>query len=153
MRRSFIPTTRSGKVIAVLFLWYVVVLLAWGVQPMTDNVPVKCLAAADPPRMVEETRNCHIDHLGVFDEEKRVERASQSVSCHSPLSNDRSVRGDGLPQPAPGWVYEREACKIPVRSATQLLGLNTVVVLLGCAAAFAWQRSRRHVLPALVADA
>lgn len=144
MRRSFVPTTRSGRVIAVLVLWYALVLAVWGIRPMTDHVPVTCVdaEAAEPG----ETDHCRVDHRGERHEDPRAPTASQAVSCNSPISNDGSARGDGLPSAHAGWVYEREACKIPVRSATQLLGFNTLVVALGCVAAFSWQRSRRQAL-------
>lgn len=143
MQRSLVPATRSGKVIAVLVLWYVLVLAVWGIQPLTDHVPVTCVEAEGEGEDRGLTDGCRVDHLGERHDDPRTPTASQSASCHSPLSNDLSPRGDGLPPAAPGWAYEREACRIPVRSATQLLGFNTVVVAGGCALAFYWQRARR----------
>jgi hypothetical protein len=142
MRASFIPSTRSGKVVAALLLWFVVVVAVWGVRPLTDHVPVECLEE-DPELDEGVTEGCRVDHLGERHDDPQA-AGSQAASCHSPISNDRSPRGEGLPDPQPGWAYERDACQVPVREATQVLGFNTVFVALGCTAALLWHRGRRR---------
>src|SRR5690625_2738179 len=128
MFRSLAPTTLPGKLFAGLLIWFVVVVFAWGLRPMTDHVPVRCIdpdAAAEVDgiggrfdrtgRDGDSADGADEDDVGCAEDEAD----SIAVSCHAPLSFDDSPRGE-LPTPEEGWAYERGACDIPVQSAAQL---------------------------------
>ena len=165
MFRSLAPTTLPGKLFAGLLIWFVVVVFAWGLRPMTDHLPVRCIdpdAAAESDgiggrfdRTGRDGTDAEGDAAGDSDGDSadgaddddvgcaEDEADSIAVSCHAPLSFDDSPRGE-LPSPEEGWAYERGACDIPVQSAAQLMGLNAVTVAIS-GAGFAWWATRRSV--------
>ncbi|HEY3143074.1 MAG TPA: hypothetical protein VGJ86_18180 [Acidimicrobiales bacterium] len=85
--------------IFVATLWFVAT-LSWAARPTVDSIPT-----------------------GLDKDQKPT---TQDVKCHSPLSNDSSVRG-GLPELERPLAYERRACADLITGAWNLLLLNTVI--------------------------
>jgi hypothetical protein len=157
MARPTLPTTLPGRLFAVLLLWFVAVVAAWGVRPLTDHVPVRCVdpeaalaadtdagAAADRRGAEDPNADRRPRHLRDDVEAGCTEDEFSSVraSCHSPVSRDGSIRGEP-PTADPGWELDRAPCSIPVRSAALLMGANTAVFVAASGAlAFWWSRRR-----------
>lgn len=106
-----------------LAVWMVIV-LAWGLRPMTDNVPL--VPTPDAPEEVAAQQTPQ----------------TQSVSCNTPLSGSSSVRGEP-PALEPYLTYTRPPCQDPLRSAQRLLILDLLVGLAaGGGLLWYWTRQR-----------
>lgn len=164
MARPSLPTSLPGRLFVALLAWFVIVLAGWGFRPLTDNVPVRCVdpaASAEAERTTDPTSESEAGSEATdnaADDDRRPrhlrdegddapgcdedELASVTASCHSPVSRDESLRGEA-PTPDPGWELERAPCRIPVRSAAQLMAVNSVVVVLAGAGVAVWSVRRR----------
>ncbi|MEO6125647.1 MAG: hypothetical protein ABIR32_18255 [Ilumatobacteraceae bacterium] len=100
--------------------WYVIVLLLWAVQPLSDSIPVS------------------IDH-SLKKYEPAGRQISQQVDCNTLFAGSARDAGPlpALPVQLPGYepmqYPPRAACVGVQRDARIVFGLNTVFVLVGLA--------------------
>ena len=119
--------------------WYVLVVLLWAVQPLTDSIPIG------------------VDH-SVKKYEPSGRQISKTVDCNSLFSG--SARDD-VPLPAlpvqpkgydPLRYPPRAACSAVQRDARIVLGLDTVFVVLALAGLFVVNRRYGHETPLAAAS-
>ena len=115
--------------------WYVIVLLLWAVQPLSDSIPVGL--DRSPTMLVPP---------------KAEKQISKTVECNSLFAS--SARDPGplptLPkQPAvyAPLEYPRAACAAVQRDARIVFGLNTLFVLVGLAGLVIADRRFGHETP------
>lgn len=122
MLASLLPSSWFGRAALGLAVWTAVV-LAWGLRPMTDHVPL--VPVADAPEEVAT----------------QYTPRAQSVSCNTPLSGSSSVRGEP-PALEAYLTYTRPPCRDPLRSAQRLL-IADLVLALAAGAGLMWYRARQ----------
>jgi hypothetical protein len=123
----------------VLIGWYVVVVLLWAVQPLTDSIPIG------------------VDH-SVAKYEPAGRQISKTVDCNTLFSG--SARDAGplpqLPQQPKGYAAlrypPRAACSAVQRDARVVFGLDTVFVLVALGGLYAVNRRYGHETPQAAAS-
>src|SRR4051794_2646323 len=110
-------------------LWYVLVLVFWALQPLSDSVPVGIDYTKSPPAPVSVTVDCHT----LFDSSAR------SGEALPPLKEQ--------PATAPPLQYQRQPCALVQRQARIVFALDTAAFL-AVIVGFGWLTlSRRRSSP------
>ena len=106
-------------------VWYVLVLVFWALQPLSDSVPVGIDYTRQPPAPVSVTVEC------------------QSLFDSTPISDEPLPPLKEQPKGAPPLDYQREPCVIVQHQARIVFAIDTaafVAVLVG----FVWLGVRRR---------
>lgn len=120
--------------------WYVIVLLLWAVQPLSDSIPVgvdrspTILVPAKPEKQISKTVECNSLFAG-------------SARDAGPLP-ELPVQPDKYP----ALEYPRAACSAVQRDARIVFGLNTAFVLVGLAGLVIVSRRYGNESPLTIGD-
>ena len=118
-----------------LIAWYVIVLLLWAVQPLSDSIPVgvdrspTLLVPPKPQKQISKTVDCNTLFASSAHDGSALPALPVQPERYAPLE------------------YLRAACTAVQRDARIVFGLNTLFVLVGLAGLVLVNRRYGHESP------